>query len=84
MEETNFCIESLQLPSDKQFNIRPPQKKKKKKRETNMKGQNTHSLHACRKVQKLTHELKHYRLDILGFAKVRWTGFGETTMDVGH
>ena len=49
-----------------------------------MKGQNTHSLHACRKVQKLTHELKHYRLDILGFAKVRWTGFGETTTYYGE
>ena len=36
------------------------------------------SLHACGKVQELTHELKCYWWDILGLADVRWTSFGET------
>lgn len=45
---------------------------------------NTYFLHACRKAQKLTHELKHYRWDIPGLAEVRWTRFGNTTMDEGH
>ena len=42
------------------------------------------SLHACGKVQELSHELKHCRWNILGLAEVRWTGFGETTTDAGH
>ena len=42
------------------------------------------SLYICGKVQELTHELKCYRWDVLGLAKVRWTGFGETTTDEGH
>ena len=45
---------------------------------------NTFSLHACRKVQELTHELKCYWWDILCLAEVRWTGFRETTTDAGH
>ena len=45
---------------------------------------NVRSLHACGKVQELTHELKSYRWDILGLAEVRWTEFGETTTDEGH
>ena len=40
------------------------------------------ALHACGKVQELTHELKRYRWDILGLAEVRWTGSGAT--DKGH
>ena len=35
------------------------------------------SLHDYGKVQELTHELKRYRWNILGFAEVRWTGFGK-------
>ena len=42
------------------------------------------SLHACRKVQKLTQELKCYRGVILGLAEIRWTGFGGTVTDEGH
>ena len=42
---------------------------------------NVRSLHACGKVQELTHGFKRHRLDILSLAKVRWTGFGETTTD---
>ena len=45
---------------------------------------NARSLHARAKGQELTHELKLYRLDILGLAEVRWTVFGETTTDAGH
>ena len=30
------------------------------------------------------HELKHYLWDILGLAKVGWTGFIETTTDEGY
>ena len=43
---------------------------------------NARSLHARAKGQELTHELKLYRLDILGLAEVRV--FGETTTDAGH
>ena len=39
---------------------------------------------ACRKAQELSHQLQCYQWDILGLAKVRWTGFGETTTDEGH
>ena len=45
---------------------------------------NVRSLHACRKVLEVTHELQCYRWDILGLVRVRWTGLGETTMDEGH
>ena len=45
---------------------------------------NVRSLLACGKAQELTHVLKHYRWDIVGLAKVRLTGFRETTMDKGH
>ena len=45
---------------------------------------NVRSLHACGKVQELTHILKRYRSDILGFAEVRWTEFGETITDEGQ
>ena len=40
--------------------IRPP------KEGTTIGTWNVRSLHACRKVQELTHELKRYRWDILG------------------
>ena len=46
--------------------------------------QNVCSLNACGKVQELIHELKCYRCYIMGLAKVRWTGFGETTSEEGH
>ena len=36
------------------------------------------------KVQELARELKCYRWDIFGLVEVRWTGFGETTTDVGR
>ena len=42
---------------------------------------NIHTLHACGKLYELTHELNCYHLDIMGLAKVRWTGFGELTLD---
>ena len=45
---------------------------------------NVLSLHACGKVQKLIHEFKLYRWDILGLTEIRWTGFGETTTAEGH
>ena len=45
---------------------------------------NVHSLHACTKVQELIHDFKCYRWDVLGLAEVRWTGFGDTTMDKGQ
>ena len=45
---------------------------------------NARFLHAHRKVQELTHELKCYPWDILGLAEVRWTGFGETTTYYGE
>ena len=32
----------------------------------------------------LTHEFEHYPRDSLGLAEVRWTEFGETTMDEEH
>ena len=37
-----------------------------------------------RKSTELTHELKRYQWDILGLTEVRWTEFGETTMDEEH
>ena len=43
---------------------------------------NVRTLHACGKLQELTHELKRYRWDILGLSEVRWTGFGETTTEM--
>ena len=45
---------------------------------------NVRTLHQCGKVNELTHELKRYQWDIVGLAKVRWTGFGEVTTDEGH
>ena len=45
---------------------------------------NVRSLYVCGKVQELTHELKRYQWDILGFAEVRWTEFGETIKGEGH
>ena len=54
------------------------------KKGTTIGTRNARSLHVCRKVQELTHELKRYRWNILGLAEVRWTGFGETTTDEGQ
>ena len=54
------------------------------KAETTMGIWKVRSLHACRKVQKLTQELKCYRGVILGLAEIRWTGFGGTVTDEGH
>ena len=45
---------------------------------------NVRTLHACGKINELTHELERYRWDILGLAETRWTGLGETTTEEGH
>ena len=54
------------------------------KAETTIGTGNFHSVCAYRKVQELIHELKRYQCYIVGLAKVRWTGFGETTTEEGH
>ena len=51
---------------------------------TTMGTWNIHSLHACRKVQGLTLELKCYPLEILVLAKIRQRSFGETTKGQKH
>ena len=45
---------------------------------------NTRTLRAAGKLQQLTHEVDRYRWNILGFSKMRWKNFGETTTEVGH
>ena len=45
---------------------------------------NVRTLHACGKINELTHELERYRWDILGLAETRWTGLGETSTEEGH
>ena len=57
---------------------------KKKKEGTTIETLNVRSPHARGKVQELIYKLKRYRWDILGFAEVKWTGFGKTTTDGGR
>ena len=45
---------------------------------------NVRTLYACGKVKELTHELQHYRWDVIGLSEVRWTNFGEMRTDEGH
>ena len=55
-----------------------------KKEGTTIETLNVRSPHARGKVQELIYKLKRYRWDILGFAEVKWTGFGKTTTDGGR
>ena len=42
------------------------------------------SLRAAGNVEKLTHEMKKYRWNILGLSKVHWKTFGEASTPEGH